>query len=178
MHFYNLKFYCFIDKYDKLLINNLKSNVSIIYRNYSSKCHLETIKKIKEICKKRGLKFYLSNNIKLAINLNLDGAYIPSFNKDLAFNSFSFKKNFKLLGSAHTLKQIRIKEKQNIKYIFLSSLFKNNKNKISLGIYRFINLKNLTKENVVALGGIKKTNFNIIKKINISSIASISLFQK
>ena len=92
MHFYNLKFYCFIDKYDKLLINNLKSNVSIIYRNYSPKCHLETIKKIKEICKKKGLKFYLSNNIKLAISLNLDGAYIPSFNKDLALNSFSFKK--------------------------------------------------------------------------------------
>ena len=110
--------------------------------------------------------------------MNLDGAYIPSFNKNLYFNSFSLKKNFKLLGSAHTLKEIKIKEKQNIEYIFLSSLFKNNKNKISLGIYRFINLKNLTKKNVVALGGIKKTNFNIIKKINISSIASISLFHK
>ena len=178
MHFYNLKFYCFIDKYDKSLINNLKNNVSVIYRNYSSKSHLETIKKIKEICKKRGLKFYLSNNIKLAINLNLDGAYIPSFNKDFIFNSFKIKKNFELLGSAHTLNEIRIKEKQNINYIFLSPLFKNNKGKRSLGIYRFINLKNLTRKNVVALGGIKTTNFNIIKTINISNIASISLFQK
>ena len=178
MHFYNLKFYCFIDKYDKSLINNLKSNVSVIYRNYSSKSHLETIKKIKEICKKRGLKFYLSNNIKLAINLNLDGAYIPSFNKDFIFNSFKIKKNFKLLGSAHTLNEIRIKEKQNIDYIFLSPLFKNNKSKRSLGIYRFISLKNLTRKDVVALGGIKTTNFNIIKTINISNIASISLFQK
>jgi thiamine-phosphate pyrophosphorylase len=178
MHFYNLKFYCFIDKYDKSLINNLKSNVSIIYRNYSSKSHLETIKKIKEICKKKGLKLYLSNNIKLAINLNLDGAYIPSFNKDYIFNSFNIKKNFKLLGSAHTLNEIRVKEKQNIDYIFLSPLFKNNKNRRGLGIYRFINLKNLTRKNVVALGGVKRTNFNIIKKINISNIASISLFQK
>ena len=39
------------------MINNLKSNVSIIYRNYSLKSHLETIKKIKKICKKKGLKF-------------------------------------------------------------------------------------------------------------------------
>jgi len=178
MHFYNLKFYCFIDRYDKSFINKLKSNVSVIYRNYSSKSHLETIKKIKEICKKKGLKFYLSNNIKLAINLNLDGAYIPSFNRDFIFNSFNVKKNFKLLGSAHTLNEIRVKEKQKIDCIFLSPLFKNNKNKRSLGIYRFINLKNLTKKNVVALGGIKKTNFNIIKKINIYNIASISLFQK
>ena len=178
MHFFNLKFYCIIDKYDKSLINNLKSNVSVIYRNYSSKSHLQTIKKIKEICRKKGLKFYLSNNIKLAINLNLDGAYIPSFNKDFIFNSFNIKKNFKLLGSAHTLNEIRVKEKQNIDCIFLSPLFKNNKNKRCLGIYRFINLKNLTRKNVVALGGIKSTNFNIIKTINVSNIASISLFQK
>ncbi len=160
------------------MINNLNSNVSVIYRNYSSKSHLETIKKIKKICKKKGLKFYLSNNIKLAINLNLDGAYIPSFNKDLVFNSFHTKKNFKLLGSAHTLKEIRVKEKQNIDYIFLSPLFKNKKNKRGLGIYRFINLKNLTKKKIIALGGIKSINFKIIKTINISSIASISLFQK
>mgnify|MGYP001177484644 CR=1 FL=1 len=178
MHFYNFKFYFFIDKYDKSLINNLNSNVSVIYRNYSSKSHLETIKKIKKICKKKGLKFYLSNNIKLAINLNLDGAYIPSFNKDLVFNSFHVKKNFKLLGSAHTLKEIRVKEKQNIDCIFLSPLFKNKKNKRGLGIYRFINLKNLTKKKIIALGGIKSINFKIIKTINISSIASISLFQK
>ena len=178
MHFYNLKFYCFIDNFDKLLINNLKKNVSVIYRNYSLKSHLETIKKIKEICKKKGLKFYLSNDIKLAIHLNLDGAYIPSFNKNLNSNCYNFKKNFTLLGSAHSLKEIRIKEKQNVKYIFLSPIFDNNKNKKSLGIFKFINLKKLTKKNVIALGGIKMSNLNRIRNINISSIASISLFQK
>ena len=178
MHFYNLKFYCFIDNFDKLLINNLKKNVSVIYRNYSLKSHLETIKKIKEICKKKGLKFYLSNDIKLAIHLNLDGAYIPSFNKNLNSNSYNFKKNFTLLGSAHSLKEIRIKERQNVKCIFLSPIFDNNKNKKSLGIFKFINLKKLTKKNVIALGGIKMSNLNRIRNINISSIASISLFQK
>ncbi len=178
MHFYNLKFYCFVDKFDKSLINNLKNNVSVIYRNYSLKSHLETIKKIKEICKKRRLKFYLSNNIKLAIRLNLDGVYIPSFNKNLNFNCYNLRKNFTLLGSAHSLKEIRIKEKQKIKFIFLSPIFENNKNKRSLGIYKFINLKKLTKKNVIALGGIKITNLSIARKINISGIASISLFQK
>ena len=152
--------------------------MSVIYRNYSLKSHLETIIKIKEICKKRRLKFYLSNNIKLAINLDLDGAYIPSFNKDLSFNCYSFKKNFTLMGSAHSLKEIKIKEQQNVKFIFLSPIFDNSKKKNSLGIYRFINLKKLTKKNVIALGGIKTSNLNIMKKINISDIASISLFQK
>ena len=56
------------------------------------------------------------------------------------------------MGSAHNIKEIRIKEKQNVKLIFISSLFKKNKN--YLGIYKFINLKNLTNRNVIALGGI------------------------
>ena len=176
MHFNNLKFYCFIDKYDKSLINNLNSNVSIIYRNYSLKSHLETIKKIKKICKKKGLKFYLSNNVKLAIKLNLDGAYIPSFNKDLKLNSYNLKKKFILLGSAHTLKEIRHKERQRVKYIFLSPIFKTNKNKRYLGIYRFSILTKLTNNSIVCLGGINKTNLKSVKNLNISGIASISLF--
>jgi thiamine-phosphate pyrophosphorylase len=178
MHFLNLKFYCFIDKFDKSLISNLSKNVSVIYRNYSLKCHLETIKKIKEFCKKKRLKFYLSNNIKLAIKLNLDGVYIPSFNKNFNFNFYSSKKNFTILGSAHNLEEIKIKEKQNVKYIFLSPIFKNNKNKKYLGIYKFMRSRKFTKANVVALGGIKINDFNLIKKINVNKIASISLFKR
>tara|TARA_Y100000992_G_C21263797_1_gene492792 strand:- start:156 stop:692 length:537 start_codon:yes stop_codon:yes gene_type:complete len=178
MHFYNLKFYCFVDQFNKKLLDNLTKNVSIIYRNYSLINHLPTIKKIKQNCKKRGLKFYLSNNVKLAIKLDLDGAYIPSFNKNFDFISYNLKKKFLLLGSAHSLKEIRIKEKQKVSYIFLSPLFKNDKNKKNLGILKFINLKNYTKINIVALGGIKKTNLNIIKNHNIFNVASISLFQQ
>ena len=142
------------------------------------KCHLETIKKIKGFCKKKRLKFYLSNNIKLAIKLNLDGVYIPSFNKNLSFNFYSSKKNFTILGSAHNLEEIKIKEKQNVKFIFLSPIFKNNKNKKYLGIYKFMRLRKLTKANLVALGGIKTNDFNLIKKINVNKIASISLFKR
>ena len=175
MHFYNLKFYCFIDKYDKSFINNLTSNVSIIYRNYSLKSHLETIKKIKEICKKRRLKFYLSNNVKLAIKLDLDGAYIPSFNKDTKHLSFSFKKKFLLIGSAHNTREIKIKEKQNINILFLSSVFKRNKN--YLGFNRFKLLSKFTKKKIVALGGISKKNLKKIKLLKCFGFAGISYFE-
>tara|TARA_B100000900_G_scaffold405738_1_gene415765 strand:- start:2309 stop:2842 length:534 start_codon:yes stop_codon:yes gene_type:complete len=177
MHYF-FKFYCFVDKFDKSLINSLSNNVSVIYRNYSKKNHLKTIENIKKICKKKGLKFYLSNNVKLAIKLNIDGAYIPSFNHNFNFNSFRLKNNFTLLGSAHSLKEIRIKERQKVQNIFLSPVFKNSKKKKHLGIYKFIKLSKLTKNNVVALGGIKMTNLNTIRTINTFGIASISLFQK
>ena len=46
---------------------------------------------------RRGIKFYLSNNIKLAIKLTLDGVYIPAFNKSFKHLAYSYKENSKLL---------------------------------------------------------------------------------
>ena len=110
------------------------------------------------------LVFVLSNNLKIALSLNLDGAYIPSFKKDFKHLNYDFKSNFLLLGSAHNLRQIRIKERQKVKLIFLSSLFKENKN--YLGINRFKLLSSLTKKKVVVLGGISKSNITSTTKTN------------
>jgi thiamine-phosphate pyrophosphorylase len=165
-------------------INNLETNnidkqdkqTVIIYRNYSlKKLNEKIILKIKKYCRKRGNKFYLSNNIKLAIKFNLDGAYIPSFNKNTKHLAYSFKKNFEIIGSAHNLKEIRAKENQKVKKIFLSSLFKKNKN--FLGINKFKILTKLTKKSIVVLGGISKDNRKKLSLINQSDFAGISYFE-
>ena len=130
------------------------------------------------MCQKKRISFFLSNNIKLAIKLDLDGAYIPAFNTSFSHNSYSFKKKFKLIGSAHNLEEIRIKEKQNVSSIFLSSIFKNSKYKKFLGIYKFLKLMKLTKKDIVCLGGINEKNIKQVKLIDINNIASISMFQK
>ena len=168
--------YYFINKFETNNIDKLDKQTVIIYRNYSPKVSSEKIiLKIKKYCKKKGYKFYLSNNIKLAIKLNLDGAYIPSFNKSTKHLAYSFKKNFKILGSAHNLKEIRTKEIQNVSKIFLSSLFKKNKN--YLGLNKFMLLKSLTTISTVALGGISKNNLKKLLLINQSEFAGISYFE-
>ena len=146
--------YYFINKFDTNNIGKLDKNTGIILRNYSSENNLDTILNLKKFCKKKGYKFFLSNNIKLALNLNLDGAYIPSFNKDTKHLSFTFKKNFLILGSAHNKKELIMKEKQSVKILFLSSIFKRNKN--YLGLNKFKLLAKLTNIKVIALGGISK----------------------
>ena len=93
MHINFVKKYYFINKFDTKIIDKQSINTNIIYRNYDSNDKLNTIIKLKQYCKKKGYKFFLSNNTKLAINLNLDGAYIPSFNKDVNHLSFSIKEN-------------------------------------------------------------------------------------
>jgi len=128
--------YYFINKFDTNNIDKIDNQTIVIYRNYSSKIYdKDLILKIKKYLKKKSIKFYLSNNIKLAIKLDLDGAYIPSFNQSFNHLSYTYKKKFNILGSAHNLKEIRTKETQKVNKIFLSSLFKNNKN--FLGLNRF-----------------------------------------
>jgi len=168
--------YYFISKFDTNIIDRLDKQTTVIYRNYNSKIiDEELILKIKKYCKSQKIKFFLSNNVKLAIRLNLDGIYIPSFNKTLNHLSYSMKKKFEIIGSAHNLKEIRIKERQKVKKIFLSSIFKKNKN--YLGINRFKILSKLTKKRVVGLGGISQNNIKKLQLVNISDFAGISFFE-
>jgi len=174
-HDLNTKYY-FINNFDTNNIDFQDKRTIIIYRNYNSeKVSHSEILKFKNCCKQKGLKFYLSNNVKLAIKLGLNGAYIPSFNKKFDHLSYSYHKDFKLVGSAHNLKEIRVKELQNVNKIFLSSLFKKNKN--YLGINKFKLLSDLTKKNTVVLGGITNKNIKLLKLLKSSEFAGISFFE-
>ena len=168
--------YYFINKFDTNNIDKIDIQTIVIYRNYSSKIYnTDLILKIKKYLKKKSIKFYLSNNVKLAIKLDLDGAYIPSFNQSFNHLSYTYKKKFNILGSAHNLKEIRTKEIQKVNKIFLSSLFKNNKN--FLGLNRFKILSNLTKKKIVVLGGVTSKRIKLLKLLNNPDFAGISYFE-
>ena len=156
----------------------MQKNIAIIYRNYKKTINKHEINKIKNLCKKTKRKFFLSNNIKMAIQLNLDGVYLPSFNKDLKINCFNKKKNFQILGSAHNIAEIRNKELQRVNCIFLSPIFITKKSNKFLGIQKFNILSNYTKAKVICLGGIKKNNLNKIKLLNSYGFSSVSLFKE
>ena len=177
MHIKLLTKYYFINTLDTNNLQKQDRETIIIFRNYSSSnIRIDKLLKLKKFLRKQGNKLFLANNFKLALKLGLDGVYIPSFNKDFNHLAYSTYLNFAVIGSAHNLKEIRTKELQKVQKIFLSSLFKKNDN--YLGLYKFKNLKNYTKKNIVALGGISKVNINQIKLINkISSFAGISYFE-
>ena len=176
MHNRFLQKYYFINKFDTNYIDRQDKNTAIIYRNYNSNNNKDTIIKFKKYCKKKNYKFYLANNTRLAFNLNLDGSYIPSFNKEVNHLSFSKKNNFVLIGSAHNNREIKIKEKQGIKIIILSSIFKKNKN--YLGVNRFKLLSKLSKNKFVALGGVTNQNLKKLKLLKCFGFAGISYFEQ
>ena len=168
------KFY-FINKFNQSHIDKQSKDTTIIYRNYNKEIDKKLILSLRNYCKKKGNKFLISNNIKLAIKLNLDGAYIPSFNDSKKHLSYSYKKKFILLGSAHNIYEMRIKELQKVKAIFLSSLFKENKN--YLGLYKFKLFSLLTNKKIIALGGISLNNLKKLSLTDCQGFAGISFFK-
>ena len=177
MHTYLPKYYHFIDNLNTKDINKLKKNIVLIYRNYEKKPNDQDIIKFKKYCKNNNLKFIISNYPDIAIKHNLDGLYIPSFNPKKIYQIKKNKNNFIIIGSAHNLKEIRIKEMQGVQIIFFSPLFKKKGSNEPLGLYRYNLLANLTKLPNIALGGINKINLKLLKLINANGFASISYFK-
>ena len=176
MHNQFLKKFFFVDNFEPNIIKFQDKKTSIIFRNYNIENNNEEIIKLKKYCKKNQYKLFLANNIKLAIKLDLDGAYIPSFNKNFQHLSFKLKKKFMLIGSAHNNHEFRIKKLQKVKIVFLSSVFKKNKN--YLGINKFRNLVKIFKSDIVALGGINNKNLKNLSLLNIIGFAGIDFFKK
>ena len=177
MHKSVLNKFTFISNFKKEEILNIDKNVGIIFRNYETKYDKKKILELKQLCKIHKKKLYLANDLKLSINLNLDGVYIPSFNKSLSINKYSLRKDFLILGSAHNVSEIKIKEKQGINIIFLSPLFKTKHYKKTLGIIKFNLLSQITNKKVIALGGISKKNIKKLKITNASGFSGISYFK-
>ena len=111
----------------------------------------------------------------MSLKLGLDGAYIPSFNQSYKHLSYSLPQNFLILGSAHNIQEIKIKEIQKVNLIFISSLFKKNKN--FLGRNKFKILSNYTKKKIIVLGGVSKKNIKKIKLLDCVGFAGISYFE-
>ena len=176
MHNKTLNRYYFIKKFDQSHIDKQDRKTIIIFRNYAQDIDEKLIIRIKNYCKKKGNKFLISNNIRLAIKLNLDGVYIPSFNKNKKHLSYSVRKNFIILGSAHNVYEVRTKELQNVNAIFLSSIFKKNKN--YLGINKFNYLSLLSSKPFIALGGISVNNLKKLSLTNCHGFAGISFFEQ
>jgi thiamine-phosphate pyrophosphorylase len=174
--FHTNNIYYFIDNFDSEEILKLDKKINIIFRNYNEKLDEKLLVKIRSFCKNNNRKFYLANNIKLAKKLQLNGIYIPSFNKSL--KKIKSSKNFEILGSAHNLKEIKIKENQGVSKIFLSPVFPIKKKKTSLNTVKFNLLSLKTNKKLIALGGINEKTIKQLQLLNCFGYASISFLKE
>tara|TARA_Y100000389_G_C17317438_1_gene441244 strand:- start:387 stop:929 length:543 start_codon:yes stop_codon:yes gene_type:complete len=168
--------FTFISEFKKEQILKFDEKIGIIFRNYKDKFNKNQIIELKQFCKLNKRKFYLANNLRLAVNLDLDGAYIPSFNKNLGLKKYNLRKNFLILGSAHNVYEIKIKQEQGVEVLFLSPLFKTKNYKQGLNVVKFNILSSFFNKKIIALGGINEKNINKLKITNAHGYSGISYF--
>ena len=140
---------------------------------------MEKLLKFRSICKNKRINFYVANNIKLALFLKADGAYISAHNKSLRITQLKRSK-LKIIGSAHNLKELNLKILQGCSEILFSRLFKTSYvfKSSFLGVVKYNLLCHQKKSNLIALGGIRLSNLNKLKMVKSSSIALLSEIKK
>tara|TARA_B100000035_G_scaffold199373_1_gene170399 strand:- start:144 stop:716 length:573 start_codon:yes stop_codon:yes gene_type:complete len=174
------KYYLIIESIKDINLDKIKkiNKFSIIYRNLDKFDKKTELLRFRKICKLKSIDFYVANNLNLAALLNSDGVYLSSHNK--SFKALCLKKsNFRIIGSAHTHKEIYTKVKQGCEKIIFSKLFlvNYNKNAPFLGIIKFnLFLKNF--RNLIPLGGIHLNNLNSLKLIKCNGFAMMSEIKK
>ena len=180
MFSFKKKYYLIIQSIKDIDLKKIKkrSKFIIIYRNQKNSEDKADLLLFRKKCKIKSIEFYVANNLNLAIFLRSDGVYLSSYNK--SFKALSLEKfNFKIIGSAHSHKEITMKIKQGCTNILFSKLFLVNYDKKSkfIGIVKFNNLLKNNK-NLIPLGGINYNNLNSLKTVSSKGFALMSEIKK
>ncbi len=172
------KYYIYIDNLSSINLNFIKirEKFNFIYRNSRKEQNYNNLITFIKVCKKKGIKFYISNDLSLALKTKASGIYLSSYNKELIEKKHVGTKKLKIIGSAHNFKEINLKFKQGCKEIILSRLFKTNyKNKKSyMGITKFNLIVKNYRSSFIALGGIRTKNLMKVKMLNCEGVALLS----
>ncbi len=180
MFSFKQRYYFIIESIKDIDLKKIKKRkkFTIIYRNQNNTENKADLLLFRKRCKMKSIEFYVANNLNLAIYLNSDGVYLSSYNK--SFSALSLKRlNFKIIGSAHSSKEIFMKIKQGCRRILFSKLFLVDYDKRAkfLGIVKFNNLLKNNK-NLIPLGGINQKNLNSLNIINSKGLALMSEIKK
>ena len=119
------KYYLFVENTRDLNFNLIKirNKFNIVYRNKKNSEKIRDLQIFRNNCKKKGINLFIANNTKLLSFLKADGLYISASNKNLLLNTFE-KAGYKIIGSAHNLKEVNLKIQQGCKTIIYSSVYK------------------------------------------------------
>ena len=175
------KYFLIIENIKDIDLRNIKliNRYIIIYRNSGKIENIDKLVRFRRYCKSKKIDFYVSNDEKLASKLRADGLYISAHNINLRLTKLK-KSNYKIIGSAHNVKELNIKILQGCSSIIFSRLFEVSHpfKKNFLGIIKFNLFKLSRKENLVPLGGINLSNLNKLKMVKSNSFALLSEVKK
>ena len=166
----------FYIRLNQVLSSKIVSFFQLRLKKTNSKNKIFIGKKIKKICKKHQVKFIVNDDPIIAKKVNADGCHLGQKDMNI-YNARKLLKN-KIIGVTchNSLNLAKKAVKEGANYLafgaFYSSKTKKTKYKASLKILSLA--KKLTNIPIVAIGGIKDTNYKklLLNKANFLAISS------
>ena len=160
---------------EQILKTNKVSYFQLRLKNETKKKIIYIGKKIKKICKKYKVKFLVNDDPQLAKRLNSDGCHLGQ--KDInILKARKILKN-KIIGVTchNSINLIKQAVNDNADYIAIGAFFssKTKKVKFKSNIMLLNHAKNITNIPIVAIGGIKLSNYKklLLNKANFLAIS-------
>ena len=174
------KYFLIIENTKDIDLRNIKvrNKFSIIYRNHKNQENYNNLIEFSQNCRSKNIKFYVANDLTLATRIRSNGIYLSAFNSSLKCLRLK-SQNFEIIGSAHNLREIKVKILQGCSSILFSKLFfvsYDNKSSF-LGIVKFNNYLKVF-HNLIPLGGINSKNLNNLRNVNCYGFALLSEVKK
>ena len=160
---------------EKVLKTRKVSHFQLRLKNQKRKKKIFFGKKIKKICKKYNVKFLVNDDPELAKKLNSDGCHLGQKDMDI-LKARKILKN-KIIGiTCHNSKNlIRQAINDNANYIAIGAFFQSTTKKVKFkaNIDLLNYAKNITNIPIVAIGGIKFSNYKklLLNKANFLAIS-------
>jgi len=165
----------FYSNLEQVLKTKKVSHFQLRLKNQKRKKKISIGKKIKKICKKYNVKFLINDDPELAKKLNSDGCHLGQKDMNI-LKARKILKN-KIIGITchNSVNLIRQAVNNNADYIAIGAFFatKTKKVKFKANIELLNYAKNITNVPIVAIGGIKFSNYKklLLNKANFLAIS-------
>ena len=157
----------------------IPNGAAILLRSYKIKGRKKIAKQLLKFFKIKKLKLLISEDIKLARDINADGVHFPTYmvKKDIInwslINKIKIKKNLIITTAIHNSKELENAQLFDFDAGLLSPVFpsKSHPNGKSLGIRKFSKLVDKSDLPIYALGGINAKNIKSLFQTDIIGYA-------
>jgi len=164
----------YLDKYVEIMINNKIEIFQIRIKSSFSNFNIDTIKKIRDICKYNKCKLIINDNINISKELNLDGVHLGKNDCDIVSARHILGEK-KIIGIScyDNIELALYAEKNKASYVSFGSLYKTTtkKNPVALNENIFFKAKRSLNIPTCLIGGININNIHDAMKLNSDLIA-------
>ena len=78
------RYYIYLENLRSINTDSIKqgNKFNFIYRNHEKDEDIEYLIKFNKLCKKKNIKFFIYNDVALALKIDASGIYLPAHNKN------------------------------------------------------------------------------------------------